>query len=177
MVFGCTSKTETQDKSATRLETGVDSLNPKNKTTIHQETAKMVEMGDSLRLPTFEIEVTLSDSAQKKMALNHETIIVKAYLSGQPKDSADVQLTELGELFLGTPQIELEKPGIARFDKVIISKKAYESLVDKNFEILINIFSGRRSSENNLLDAELLQGPVSDVVGKRHVLNVKLIRE
>jgi hypothetical protein len=177
VVFGCTRNTETQDKNVTTLDNGIDSLNPKGETTSLHVTNEMVEIGDSLLLPTFEIQVTLSDSAQKKMTDDHESIIVKVYLSGQPKDSADVELTELGELFLGTPQIELNKPGIARFDKINISKKAYESLVDKDFEILINIYSGRRSSENNILDAELLQGPVSDVTGKRHVLNAKLIRE
>ena len=177
LIFSCTQKTETKDETSTDTLEGIEKLNPEGRTTDLQVTNEMMETGDSLLLPTFEIEVTLSDSAKKKMTADGETIIVKAYLTGQPKDSVDIELTELGELFLGTPQIELDRPGIARFDKINISKKTYEALVDKDFEILINIYSGRRSSENNLLDAELLQGPASTVTGKRHILNAKLIRE
>lgn len=102
---------------------------------------------------------------------------MKAYLSGQPKDSAAIEVSEMGLLFLAEAQVELEGAGVARFDKVKLSKEAYEALADKDFEVLINIYSGRRSSEYNILNADLLQEPISRVTGERHALHAKLIGE
>lgn len=170
LILGCTQKTEKKnDAASTELPSGEAAIEPL--------TNEMKDNGDSLLLPPFEIEVALSDAAQMKMTADKETIIVNAYLSGEPKDSIDVQINEMGQLNLAASEIELDKPGIARFDKINISKKAYETLANKDFEILINIYSGRRSSEYNLLTADILQEPVSIVSGKRHVLNAKLISE
>ena len=163
LIYGCTTKPETKVENA---------IPPEADTTTQQDTGAMLEVGDSILLPAFEIEVTLSDAAQKKISYDKETIIVKAYLSGQPKDSAAIEVSEMGLLFLAEAQVELEGAGVARFDKVKLSKEAYE-----DFEVLINIYSGRRSSEYNILNADLLQEPISRVTGERHALHAKLIGE
>lgn len=168
LIYGCTTKPETKVENA---------IPPEADTTTQQDTGAMLEVGDSILLPAFEIEVTLSDAAQKKISYDKETIIVKAYLSGQPKDSAAIEVSEMGLLFLAEAQVELEGAGVARFDKVNVSKEAYEALADKDFEVLINIYSGRRSSEYNILNADLLQEPISRVTGERHALHAKLIGE
>ncbi|HMR58722.1 MAG TPA: hypothetical protein PLM56_16880 [Cyclobacteriaceae bacterium] len=168
LIYGCTTKPETKVENA---------IPPEADTTTQQDTGAMLEVGDSILLPAFEIEVTLSDAAQKKISYDKETIIVKAYLSGQPKDSAAIEVSEMGLLFLAEAQVELEGAGVARFDKVKLSKEAYEALADKDFEVLINIYSGRRSSEYNILNADLLQEPISRVTGERHALHAKLIGE
>ena len=168
LIYGCTSKPETKVEN---------SIPPEADTTTQQDTGAMLEVGDSILLPAFEIEVTLSDAAQKKILDDKETIIVKAYLSGQPKDLAAIEVSEMGLLFLAEAQVELEGAGVARFDKVKLSKEAYEALADKDFEVLINIYSGRRSSEYNILNADLLQEPISRVTGERHALHAKLIGE
>lgn len=167
LIYGCTSKPETKVENT---------IAPEADTTTQQDTGAMLEVGDSILLPAFEIEVTLSDAAQKKILVDEETIIVKAYLSGQPKDSAAIE-SEMGLLFLAEAQVELDGAGVARFDKVNIPKEVYETLADKDFEVLINIYSGRRSSEYNILNADLLQEPISRVTGERHILNAKLIGE
>lgn len=168
LIYGCTTKPETKVENA---------IPPEADTTTQQDTGAMLEVGDSILLPAFEIEVTLSDAAQKKISYDKETIIVKAYLSGQPKDLAAIEVSEMGLLFLAEAQVELEGAGVARFDKVNVSKEAYEALADKDFEVLINIYSGRRSSEYNILNADLLQEPISRVTGERHALHAKLIGE
>jgi hypothetical protein len=83
----------------------------------------------------------------------------------------------LRELGLGAPEIELDKPGIAKFEKIKISKRAYQDLADKDFTVLINVASGRKSSGDNLLDCGIVQEPISKMVGKIHSLKGKLIRE
>lgn len=133
---------------------------------------------DSIVIPAFEFEVSLSEKAQKKMDKEKETIIVRAYLSGIPKDSISSPLIdEMGEVNLGAPEIELKKPGVARFKNIRISRKGYELLGDKDFQVLINVFSGRRSSDMNLLQCDIFQEPFTVARSKKHVLNGKLIEE
>lgn len=143
-----------------------------------ESPGNFIEVGDSLQVPTFEITIELDEKAEKKITDQHETIIVQANLFGTPKDSVDPKLvTEMGELFLALPRVEISKPGIAKFENVKISKKGYEALADKDFIILINVFSGRKSSSDNLLTCDILQEPMSNVIGKPHVLKGKLIYE
>lgn len=135
-------------------------------------------VGDSLVVPSFEIQIDLDEKANRKITSQNETIIISADFFGTPKDSIDSDvLTELGELYLATATIELAKPGTAKFDNIRISKIGYEALADKNFIVLINVFSGRKSSNDNLLSCEILQEPISKVVGKTHTLKGSLIYE
>lgn len=57
LIYGCTTKPETKVENA---------IPPEADTTTQQDTGAMLEVGDSILLPAFEIEVTLSDAAQKK---------------------------------------------------------------------------------------------------------------
>ena len=43
--------------------------------------------GDSILIPDFEIEVSLSPKAEKKLKEDNETVIVSAMFSGTPKDT------------------------------------------------------------------------------------------
>jgi len=72
--------------------------------------------------------------------------------------------------------IELIDSRIARFDHIIISKKILDELVDTNVEILINVYTGRRSSSVNLITCDLLQEGIETIKGKWYVLKGSLIQ-
>jgi hypothetical protein len=131
--------------------------------------------GDSITIPEFEIEVDVTDDAEVALEGSDESIIVQAYITGIPKDNANVELTEMGEVYLADTNVELTDSRIARFKKVNIAKKSFDNLADEDFQILINIFSGRRSANVNILDCDILQEPISVVRGRRHTLPCKLI--
>ncbi len=155
---------------------GADNLSDKDTQLFLPEGFAME--GDSIILPSFEFEVSLSQKAEKKIATTKETIIVRAYLSGNPKDSTtSPMIDEMGEVNLGSPEIQLRKPGVARFKGVKISKKGYELLGDKDFQVLINVFSGRKSSDMNLIECEIFQEPLTVARKGGHVLKGKLIGE
>jgi hypothetical protein len=133
------------------------------------------ERGDSITIPEFEIEVDLTDDAEILLERTGETIIVQAFIMGVPKDDAKVEVTKMGEVYLADPNIELHDTRVARFREINIAKKSFESLAEEDFEVLINIFSGRHSSDVNVLDCDILQEPISVVRGQRHILSGKLI--
>ena len=133
------------------------------------------ESGDSITIPEFEIEVDLTDEAEAVLERSNESIIVQAYITGIPREGAKIEATEMGEVYLADPNIELVDSRVARFQQVNIAKQSFESLADEDFQVLINIFSGRRSSDVNVIDCDILQAPISVVRGQRHTLAGKLI--
>lgn len=131
--------------------------------------------GDSIFIPEFEIEVQLSPKAKSKIEADKESIIVKAYFSGIPKDTLNDDYKMWGKIHIGSEEKELWNSNVAEFRNVKISKTAYEELSDTNFEVLINVFTGRHSSISNLLDCEIVQEGINEVKGKRYQLKGKLI--
>jgi hypothetical protein len=132
-------------------------------------------VGDSAEIPPFEIQVELSEKAEKEIKEKKESIIVTAYFSGTPKDTT--KYMEDGGYAVGLHSIELTGSRTAAFKGVKISKAYYESLADKDIQVLINIYSGRRASKLNLLDCDLLQKPISEVKDQHFILKGKLIGE
>lgn len=132
-------------------------------------------IGDSVLIPEFEIELKLSDSAEKKLKEEKESVIVQAYFSGIPTDTTIKDYVEWGEISIGSFRVELFEKRVARFENVKISKKDYDQLSDKNFQVLINVFTGRRSSEFNLLSTEIIQEGIDVIKAKRHLIKGKLI--
>lgn len=131
--------------------------------------------GDSLLIPSFEIEVSLSPKAKDKILKNKETIIVAVYLDGIPKDTSQANLAEDGTFYVGNAQKEISYGQVAKFDDIKISKKIYDQLADKDPNLLVNVYTGRKSSENNLIFGDLLSEKLSKVINRRFILNQKLI--
>jgi hypothetical protein len=105
-------------------------------------------------LPDFSVTITLSERARAKFQESKETIIVLGYFADE---------IGAGELSLGIAEFELQQPGTVSFKNVIFLKENVEALRNPDYEVLINVFSGRRSSDQNLLSCEPdhLQGPIS----------------
>lgn len=81
-------------------------------------------------------------------------------------------------MFMTKKDIELTGDNrIARFEGLKFSKAAYEKLADKDISMLINIYSGRKSSDNNLLDCGIMEDKASKFRNKRFTLGCKLIEE
>lgn len=135
--------------------------------------------GDSVELPSFEIEVLLSTKAERKLKTDKESIIVMAYFSGYSvnliPEKFKENVDETGELILLSYPVELTDSRLAKFENLKFSKELYNLLDNKDINVLINVYSGRRSSEFNILDCELLQDSMSNISGKRLSIKGDLI--
>jgi len=148
-----------------------------NEQTQNSDYLKIV--GDSVEIPFFEIELNLSEKAEAKLKTDHETVIVMAYFEGianmenipdKYKDRAG-----FGRLHLLSYPIELTDKRMARFENITFPKDLYDLLENKDIMLLINVFSGRQSTEDNLLEVDILEGNMSELKEKRFTLNGKLI--
>jgi hypothetical protein len=137
----------------------------------------LVIEGDSVVLPSFKILVKLSEKAESKLKKDNETVIVQCYFSGIPKDTTREEYLDEGRVPVGTARRELRDGRTATFDGCKILRTDFESLANPDFEILVNIFSGRRSTDVNILDCEFLQDSVSHVKGRQFVLTGRLSDE
>lgn len=132
--------------------------------------------GGSVILPPFEIEVKSSQKATQTLTRDKETIIVAAFFSGIPSDPKNEN--EIGTLDFLQPSIELTgNEKVARFENLKIPKSEFNKLKDKDIDLLINVYSGRKSSQDNLLDCGLLEMKASKFGNKRFVIGCKLIEE
>lgn len=132
--------------------------------------------GTEVIIPTFEIEVSNSLKANQTLTGQKETIIVAAFFSGEPMNEKD--RGEDGQMFIVNKEIELSGDNrIARFEGLKFPKATYAKLADKDISLLINVYSGRKSSENNLLDCGIMEDRASKFRNKRFMLGCKLIEE
>lgn len=130
---------------------------------------------DSIRIPEFVIQLELSEKAKNKLTNDKESVIVKAYFSGIPKDTLNKDYGKHGKTLIGEHEIELWDSKVASFKNIELSKQTLKGLTNPNFEVLINVYSGRHSSTYNLLDCEILQESIDSIKGKTHLIKGKLL--
>ena len=170
-LFSCTSREKEKNNDRTNKDI------QKTDSSSLSETGYLKLNGDSVIIPSFEIEVSLSKKANEKLKTDKETIIVAAYFSGLPKDTTSKEYLKTGEFNITSSERELTDGRIAKFEGIKFSRALYDSLADKNIELLINIYSGRRSTKDNLLDCDIFYDKMSNIKGKKITVKGKLIGE
>lgn len=128
--------------------------------------------------PGFSVSVTLSDKANKLLTAQKETIIAAAYFSGSPKPGTPKKyVSNMGEIDLGEAHVEVAPGEIAKFGAFKLKQESL-SYVDKNGpQLLINVYSGRKSSKDNLLDCGIYEDALAPIEGKTIPIACKLIGE
>lgn len=130
---------------------------------------------DSVEIPPFEVELSLSQRAEAKLKEGKETIIVRAFFTGQPIDTSSREFQKHGEIFITSSEKELFESRLAKFSGIRFSRKEYNTLSDKNISLTINVYSGRRFSQDNLLDVPAVFDSISNIEGRKFFLKGKLI--
>jgi hypothetical protein len=175
LLFSCASKNADKKNGLPVQPAGDTTSLKKDRSSLLNDSNYLVFTGDSVEIPSFEIEVSLSTKAEQKLKNDKETIIVKAFFSGIPKDTTLEEYKKEGQLGVVSSEIELFTSRVAVFRGIRFSKLMYDSLADKDINLLINIYSGRRSSKDNLLNCDILEDKMSHIKGRRFTIKGKLI--
>jgi hypothetical protein len=130
--------------------------------------------GDSLIVPPFEIEILLSPKTKARIGTK-ETIIVDIFLQGTPKDPSKAHIEEDGSFYVGDARKEITYGELARFENLKISKKIYDQLADKDPDLTVNVYTGRKTSDDNLITGDFLSDKLSNVINRHFKLYHKLI--
>lgn len=110
----------------------------------------------------FEVNLTLTPRAVERLASTDERVTVSAMYYGLPvSDTAPGIDKEMEEVGLGGDDVEVmpenavvKAPGTG-FDATYIKSVKGEP------EVLVNVYSARKTHENNLLSCGIYQGPVT----------------
>lgn len=128
--------------------------------------------------PGFTVAMTYSDSAKKTLLDRKETVIVAGYLDGFPAPGAQKKyIDKEGKVGLDDITKEVLPGQNATFETIKIKKEMLLQLDTQGPQLLINVYSGRKSSENNLLDCGIYEGSLQSVEGKTIPIACKLIGE
>ncbi|MEL1256227.1 hypothetical protein AAEO57_20770 [Flavobacterium sp. DGU38] len=152
-----------------------------NQKTIEKNKTEITKSNkDSIIVPTFEIQLNLTQKAEKKLKDENESVIIDVEFIGEPnKRIIETKKFEIydenGDLTIGSKRVELEKERTIKFENCKVSKSLLKLLKNKTYEVRINVFSGRKSSEDNLIDCDFLQENIELIKNKRITLNGKLI--
>jgi len=140
------------------------------------EAAAPASVTDANGVPAFKVYVNLSDRARERLAMPPDTIIVAAYYFGDPIPQALAQANQIGQIDLGRSQVDLRTAGLATFDGSAM-EPAKLSLLQGPPQVNINVYSGRRSSADNLLDCDFFQDTLAVAAVSQINLYCKLISE
>jgi hypothetical protein len=129
--------------------------------------------------PEFSVSVRLSDVAKKTLIESKETIIVAGYFAGHPKQGTEQRYLDIksGEVDLGDVEAEIHPGETATFNDLKLNPDALGLVDSHGPNILIDVFSGRKSSKDNLLDCEVYDGSLDSVHGRTIEIPCQVIVE
>ena len=128
---------------------------------------------------SFSVNVQLSEGAREKLSASNETIIVAGYFTGHPKEGTEARYLDIksGDVVLGDVQQEVRPGETAVFNQLNLNADAVSRIDSQGPHVLINVFSGRRSSKDNLLDCSYYDGLLESLRGRTTLIRCQLIEE
>jgi hypothetical protein len=147
------------------------SSDPAKKAASNQHASETVDY------PGFVVNVSFSQKAEKKLFDSKETVIVAGYLTGTPiHPEKHRHGCDMGDgMSLGDLKAEVQPSQEAKFDSIQIPKKLFEETDQKTPDLLINVYSGRKSSKNNLLECGIFEDSLDAIKDGRINISCKLI--
>ncbi|EDN67744.1 hypothetical protein BGP_2322 [Beggiatoa sp. PS] len=121
-------------------------------------------------VPEFVIEIRLSELAQEKLTNAEETVKGIIYFDGDGSLLPGIKTAPFRDVFLGEYEFELETSGIIRISDATISSEAYARLSNLDYHFTVNVVSGRRAFNNNILNGGYAQGRLSDFKKEHKIL-------
>lgn len=128
--------------------------------------------------PSFGVNVILSEQAKLKIEQAHESIRVFGYISGVPKSGVKKsEIDEMGMVLIFGLDMEKDHAGLFQFSNLELPAKKLKLVEGPDYEMLINVCSGRKSSPDNLLDCGVYQGNTRNVQSRTMDIHCRLIGE
>lgn len=175
---GCTEKT-TKEITKTKATEKKDNQQP-DKTALSSKEGSLTIEGDRVIIPNFKIEVNLSDKAVELLQKNKESIIASLFFYGDVRDEnslpEDIK-KELGPNGLKLMVFDMEKIDVTQSNELEITnlsfpKKLYDALASKDIYVNINVFSGRRTFKDNILDMEFYDSKLNEIISHSSFINL-----
>lgn len=141
-----------------------------------QPTAKPA--APAATVPGFTVTITCSQKAMATLVSGKETVIVVGYLYGFPKQGTPKKYVDhVGQVDMGEVKKEVAPGATATFDRIKLDPAMVKWFDSQGLQVLVNVYSGRKSSPNNLLDCGIYEGALKAIQGQSIPISCKLIGE
>jgi hypothetical protein len=142
----------------------------------------LTENRDSITAPSFKVQLSLSDKAEKELKAKNETVVVGVEFIGTPEKKVPEKYKfeyydENGQVTIGNKTIEITKEREIEFDNCKISKGVLELLKSKTYDVRISVITGRKSSKDNLISCDFVQQNIEKIKDQNIKIIGKLIVE
>jgi len=128
--------------------------------------------------PDFAVAVSLSPKAAARLAKPKETIVISADFYGDSNGKSPRMENQVGQIVMAPSQkTEIPGAGMARFHGPKYDKTRLAYVDTHGLQVLINVFSGRHSSPDNLLDCDFFQDNIAVAARAPIPIHCKLIGE
>ncbi|MGY0559039.1 hypothetical protein [Lysobacter sp. A421] len=125
----------------------------------------------------FTVDVTLSDSAKEQFSSSGETVIVGAtYFADPAADAGEDVINDVGQVDLGSALVTLPGEGQAAFGSGGLQRDRLD-LIEGEPQVNINVWSGRKSSPDNLLDCDMFQDAIAVAASQPVAIDCRLLDE
>ncbi len=131
---------------------------------------------DGYQPPSFNLKLSLTENAEAWLKHNNESIIVDAFFYGEAKNGANIVLDiKTGLYQLGGKQFELTDTREVSFFSFEFDPRKIAILANPDYRVIINVYSGRKSTPRNGLDCDAIMGPVSQIQNLQLTISCDLI--
>jgi len=119
------------------------------------------------------IKVHFDEASAKALVKAGERVMLSGYFYGEPAPNATMQADEADQIYLSGEDFTIWP----KDQTVTFGQSLKAAPVDQVVEpyLNVNIYSARFTSEDNLLDCEIVDDSVKVLEKTEHVLNCKLI--
>lgn len=126
----------------------------------------------------FDVNIVLSEKAAAMLATRGEGMVIMVSYFGWPKPGAKKHGDEVGQIGFG-PDRQIGIPGRAGQYHVPAVKLDPQRLgwLEGPVQVNVNIASARKSDPDNLLDCEIIDGPLAEARKASNTLPCRLIRD
>ena len=142
------------------------------------QPANSPNVASSSNFADFRVDLSLSKRAEQSLNENKESVVVVAEFTGKPKKGAlKSYVNDLGEIELGWAKLEVAPGENAMFKNIALKADALEQTDNGDPQVLVNVFSGRKSSKDNMLICGIYQGGLRHIQGGNVAIPCSLIGE
>jgi hypothetical protein len=118
--------------------------------------------------------LTFDPDTTARLQAMGERVVVAAVYYGEPKAGATVELDEMGQVWLGNEDVTVDP-----LDQDVALKVTLEGEPVDQVEapmMNVNVFTARIAHRNNLIECDLIDGPVADVAKQPKAISCTLLR-
>lgn len=125
----------------------------------------------------FQVKVSLSEKAAATLQHLDEGIVISASYSGKPRSSAKQHADQVGQIALGTQNVEIPgKPATVIVNGSSV-KRGRLAWIRGPVLLNVNVYSARRSGPNNILACDFFDGRFHSTFHQPVQIHCSLIEE